>query len=203
MEPTYGSTGNSDQRDQFHWTARGRHWRDEYHADLRDRAHARDRPAQSHWRPTRRYSPSVFAGSGCSHSRRRHYWHLDWGLRIDARAHVGAFDSRDPVLSVGIDRVHDLRGRGPVLRLLSRQSGSQPRSHRLLALRIKTFSVTDHSIFSGEVVIFNFTWTTKPSPASSTRPPTCSKSMVRIPSASAPIATPPRLSKPSRSRSQT
>ena len=67
----------------------------------------------------------------------RHNRHFDRGRGLDAGAHFRAFDSRDPVLSVGLDRIHHLRRRWFILWLLSRQPGGQPRSHRLPALRMK------------------------------------------------------------------
>ena len=63
--------------------------------------------------------------------------HLDRVRHIHIGAHSRAFDSRHAVLSVGVDWFRDLRRRGLVLRLLSGKRGSQPRPHRLPAVRVK------------------------------------------------------------------
>jgi len=97
----------------FDRAAGGRHRRNEHHAHLRDRAHPGNWRAQSHRRAAARMSVlQFFAGSRGAHL-------VGGSIGIVTGAGVSilvrntrAFDSRDIVVSVGLDWVCDLRRRG-------------------------------------------------------------------------------------------
>ncbi len=118
------------------------HRSDEYHAHFRDGAHPRNWGAQSHRCSESRCTAAIPAGGRGVDSGRRHDRHSDRGRHIRIGTHTGAVDSRDPVLSMGVDRLRDLRGRGLVLRLLSGKHRGQPRPHRLPAVRVTISTFT-------------------------------------------------------------
>ncbi len=97
----------------------------------------RTQEAQSHRRPPRGCPPAIFAGGRGPHAGWRHNRHPDRRRSIRNGAYSRAVDSRNAVLSMGDDRVCDLRQRRLVLRLLSGKSGGQSRSHCLSQVRVK------------------------------------------------------------------
>ena len=115
---------------------RGRRGRDEHHAGFGDRAHARNRSAQSHRRPQARHPRAIHARSRHADRRRRsdralagrdHHRDRPAGVSIAAGHHVGV------LVDIRLRRL----GRGGTrLRHLSRVESGQSRSDRVAALRV-------------------------------------------------------------------
>ena len=117
--PHHRHRGAGDGDSEFHRPAGGRHRRDEHHAGVGDRAHARNRDSQGGGRAQERHHRAIPDGGGGAHRHRRHYRPVPGLVRLDA-GRAGLQEPADGRAVVGgRRRDHGVGRRGPVLRHLA------------------------------------------------------------------------------------
>ena len=116
------------RRDRRYLAGGRRHRRDEHHAGVRHRTHARDRPAQSSRRAAQRYSLSVLDRNAGDVDSGRHHWHCHRRGHLGAGECLGCDDHRR-IGGIGRPGLRLLGGDRHFLRIVSSQSGGGAQAH--------------------------------------------------------------------------